>query len=187
MPEPLECFAKDLDKALDDYPTNCAEAQLEHICNTVYKVAVDILEKRAKKNEDWFMAGIEEMEPAITVKRYRSLLEYKREPCEKTLAAYREAFRNAKRISHKGAESADANCLKLCSDIQISADWGNTRAMYEGMKKAIGLRRAIKTAPLQHTSSRWRDWLSTTRSCTPQSMSSLTQPLRTPCHYNHHR
>ena len=36
----------------------------------------------------------------------------------------------------------------LCSGIQTSADFGNARGMYEGMKKAIGPS-ATKTAPLK--------------------------------------
>ena len=39
----------------------------------------------------------------------------------------------------------------LCQSIQLSADCGNIRAMYEGMKKAFGTC-AIKIAPLKSTS-----------------------------------
>jgi hypothetical protein len=73
------------------------------------------------------------MEPALTAK-VAALLNYKRNPCEKTLAAYSEA-RN----------------LKHRSDIKTSAICGNTRAMYEGMKKAFGTS-VTKTVPLKSTS-----------------------------------
>lgn len=41
--------------------------------------------------------------------------------------------------------------LRLCKDIQTAADSGNTRAMYEGMKKAFGPS-VIKIAPFKSTS-----------------------------------
>ncbi len=147
IPELRESFAKALDVALDDCPISCAQAQWDHIRDIVYKVAIDTFGKRAKKNEDWFTAGIEEMEPAITAKG-ASLLKYKRDLCEKTLAAYRQAHNSAKKISCK---CANDYWLKLCSDIHTSADCGNTWTMYEGMKKAFGPS-VIKTAPLKSTS-----------------------------------
>ncbi len=64
----------------------------------MYKVAIDTFGKRAKKNKDWFTAGIEGMEPAITAKGAADL-EYKRDTCDKTLAAYREARNSVKSIS----------------------------------------------------------------------------------------
>ena len=147
MQEPRERFSKAIDKALDDCPKDCAQARWDFIRDAVYKAAIDTFGKRAKKNEDWFEAGIEEMEPAITAKR-AALLEYKRQPCKKTLATYREARNNAKRISRK---CANDYWLRLCGDIQAAADSGNTRAMYEGMKKAFGPS-VNKIAPLKSTS-----------------------------------
>ena len=59
-----------------------------HICDTTYKSAVDTFGKRERKSPDWFEAGIEELEPAISCKR-TALLNYKQDPSEKTLAALR--------------------------------------------------------------------------------------------------
>jgi hypothetical protein len=56
--------------------------------------------KRARKNENWFEAGIEEMEPALATKG-DALLNYKRNPCDKTLVAYREARDNTKRVARR--------------------------------------------------------------------------------------
>ena len=107
---------------------------------------MDTFGKRARKNEDWFDAGIEEMEPAINTKR-TALLEYKRWPSEKILDALRVARNNAQRTARKCANDF---WLNLCRDIQTSADCGNIRAMYEGMKKAFGPS-TIKIAPLKST------------------------------------
>ncbi len=100
--------------------------------------------KRVKKNPDWFEAGIIELEPAITAKR-TALLDYKRKPSEKALAALRKARNDAQRIARK---CANDYWLNLCQSIQLSADCGNIRAMYEGMKKAFGPS-TIKITPLK--------------------------------------
>jgi hypothetical protein len=87
------------------------------------------------------------MKPALAAK-CAALLNYKRNPCEKTLAYYREARNNAKRVALR---CVNDYWLKLSSDIQTSADCGNTRAMYEGMKKALGSS-VTKTALVKSTS-----------------------------------
>ncbi|RDD64003.1 hypothetical protein DU478_22495, partial [Thalassococcus profundi] len=146
-PELRECFAEVINKTLEDCPTDSTTARWDFIRGAIYQSASDTFGKRARKNEDWFEAGIEEMEPALATKG-AALVKYKRKPCEKTLAAYREARNNAKRVARR---CANDYWLKLCSDIQTSADCGNTRAMYEGMKKAFGPS-VTKIAPLKSTS-----------------------------------
>ena len=69
------------------------------------------------------------MEPALAAKG-AALLKYKSKPCEKTLIAYREARNNVKRVARR---CANDYWLKLCRNIQTSADCGNTRAIYEGI------------------------------------------------------
>jgi len=64
------------------------------------------------------------------------------------MVAYREARNNVKRVARR---CANDYWLKLCSNIQTSADCRNTRAMYEGMKKAFGSS-VTKIAPLKSTS-----------------------------------
>jgi hypothetical protein len=86
------------------------------------------------------------MEPALAAKG-AALLSYKMNPCEKKLAAYREARKNAKRFARRFANDY---WLKLSSD-QTSADCGNTFVMYEGMQKAFGPS-VIKTTPVKSIS-----------------------------------
>ncbi|KAI8519195.1 hypothetical protein Bbelb_024520 [Branchiostoma belcheri] len=71
------------------------------------------------------------MEPLIEAKR-RALLSYKRCPSDQTLTALRTARNSAKRI-------------------QISAESGDLRGMYNGIKKALGPT-VKKTAPLKSLS-----------------------------------
>lgn len=117
-----------------DCPTDSAMAGWDHIRNAMYEAASVTFGKRVRKTEHWFEAGIKEMEPAIAAKR-TTLLEYKRQPSEKALAAFRVARNNSKRMARK---CANDYWLNLCRGIQISAVCNNTRAMYEGMKKAFG-------------------------------------------------
>ena len=84
------------------------------------------------------------MEPAIVAKR-NALLAYKREPCTRTLKALRAARSVAQRIARR---CANDYWLNLCQNIQLSADLGNTRGMYEGMKRAFGPS-AVRSAPLK--------------------------------------
>lgn len=133
VPELRERFADAIQEALSDCPTSCAEDRWNHIRDATYKSAVDTFGKRERKNPDWFEAGIEELESAISSKR-TALLNYKKDPCEKTLIALRRARSEAQKIARQCANNYWQN---LCQGIQTSADCGNIRAMYEGTKKAF--------------------------------------------------
>ena len=54
--------------------------------------------ERERQNQDWFEEGIAELEPAITAKR-AALVEYKRDPSEKSLIALRKARNDAQQIA----------------------------------------------------------------------------------------
>ena len=69
-------FSLAIDKALDDSPTYCAQAQWDFIHDVTCKAAFDSFGKKAKKNENWFEAGIAEMKPALSAKG-AALLKYK--------------------------------------------------------------------------------------------------------------
>ncbi|XP_076036093.1 uncharacterized protein LOC143022042 [Oratosquilla oratoria] len=108
---------------------------------------MDTFGKRERQNPDWFKAEITKLEPAIAAKR-KALLNYKREPSEKTLAALRKFRNDAQRLARF---SANDYWLNLCQSIQLFADCGNIRAMYDGMKKAFGPS-ITKIAPLKTAS-----------------------------------
>ena len=59
---------------------------------------MDTFGKRERQNPDWFEEGIAELEPAITAKR-AVLVEYKRDPSEKSLTAFRKARNDAQLIA----------------------------------------------------------------------------------------
>ena len=121
---------------------------------------MDTFGKRKRQNPDWFEVGIAELEPVIAAKQ-AALLDYKRELSDKTFAALRMARNDAQRIARRLAYDY---WLNLCQSIQLSADCGNIRAMYDGIKKAFGPS-AAKTASLKSAAggiitdqaNRWRD------------------------------
>ncbi|XP_022093240.1 uncharacterized protein LOC110980661 [Acanthaster planci] len=87
------------------------------------------------------------MEPLIKTKP-EALMKYKREPSARNLAALRSGRNNAQRTAR---HCANQYWLNLCRSIQEAADRGNTRGVYEGMRKAFGPT-ARKTAPLKSSS-----------------------------------
>ena len=97
-----EQFSKVIDEALEKCPTDSAQARWDFIRDAKNKAAIDTFGKRENKNEDWFEAGIDSLDPAIAAKG-TALLEYKRQPSAKNLAIYRKARNNAESVSRKCA------------------------------------------------------------------------------------
>ncbi|KAL8561522.1 hypothetical protein ACOMHN_057216 [Nucella lapillus] len=148
VPELRERFADTIQETLSNCSTSSVEERWNHICDATYESAIVTFGKRERENPDWFEAGIMDLEPAISSKR-TALLNYKEDPSEKTLAALGKAIS----FTHRTARQCANNYWQsLCQSIQLSADCGNNRAMYEGMKnfKAFGPS-AIKIAPLKST------------------------------------
>ncbi|XP_063585836.1 uncharacterized protein LOC134763209 [Penaeus indicus] len=143
-PELQEHFAIAIDEALEGCPTDSATERWNHIREAVFQTALDTFGRRERKSTDWFEAGVAKLEPAIAAKR-AALLAHKKDPSTKTLVALRAARSDTQKIARR---CANDYWLNLCHNIQLSADLGNMRGMYEGMKKAFGPS-PVKTAPLK--------------------------------------
>ncbi|XP_037774603.1 craniofacial development protein 2-like [Penaeus monodon] len=148
IPDLCERFTNSIENALKNCPGGNTEERWSHIRDFIYNSAMDTFGKRERQNPDWFEAGIAELEPAIEAKR-AALINHKREPSVKSLAALRKARNDAQRIVRR---CANDYWINLCESIQLSADCGNIRGMYEGMKKAFGSS-INKIAPLKSTAS----------------------------------
>ena len=144
IPAQRERFIQAVDEALKDCPDDSTTSKWNHIRDTVYNTSFEVFGKKERNNDDWFEAGLKEIEPAIEEKR-AALMERNRNPSKKTEAALKAARSNAQRIARKCANDYWQN---LCNSIQTSADLGNSRGIYEGMKRALGPS-ATKTAPLK--------------------------------------
>ena len=146
-PELRDRFTTAINTALSNFPSDNVCMRWHHIRDAVQASAYSSFGKRVKKSEDWFEAGITDMEPAIAVKR-AALIEHKREPTDQSLATLRKARSDVQRIAR---QCANRYWLNLCRGIQTASDTGNIRAMYDGIKKAFGPS-AIKIVPLKSPS-----------------------------------
>ena len=107
--------------------------QAQHFKNTVYNTALSTFGKSTKKTADWFEAHSELM-PAIKDKR-RALAAYKACLSEYNLQAVRAA---RSQVQQAARRCSNYYWLQLCSQIQIAADTGNIKGMYDGIKQALG-------------------------------------------------
>ena len=146
-PDLRESFVYSIEEALKDCPTRNPEERWNHIRDSIFSSAMDAFGKKERQNPDWFEANITDLEPVIAAKR-TALLDFKRQPSQKTLTVLRKARSIAQRTARCCANNFWAS---LCHSIQLAADCGNTRAMYDGMKKAFGPM-IIKIAPLKRSS-----------------------------------
>ena len=89
----------------------------------------------------------EELEPLTEAMR-KALLEYKNNLTPRTLNILHTAINTAQQATRRCLEEY---WLNLCNNIQLAADIGNVRRMYEGIKEAAGPT-ATKTAPLKSKS-----------------------------------
>ena len=94
MTDLCKCFTDAIEEALNDCHTGKAEEGLDHIYDVIYNSAMDTFGKREGQSPDWFEEGIAELELLITAKR-AVLVEYKRDPSKKSLAALRKARNDA--------------------------------------------------------------------------------------------
>jgi len=138
-------FASSIETALEEQPeAGTAEEKWNFLRDKIHSAALSTFGKKEQKNPDWFEESLPAMQPVINAKR-EALVNYKRDPSAKNLAALRTARSNVQRTAR---HCANQYWLNLCQDIQTAADTGNTRGVYEGMKKAFGPS-ARKTAPLK--------------------------------------
>ncbi|XP_063605235.1 uncharacterized protein LOC134780428 [Penaeus indicus] len=143
-PDCKQEFVATIEQTLQDLTEHDAAARWNKIREAVYNASISAFGKRERKNHDWFNTNLSTMEPVIEAKR-KALLAYKNSPSERTLTALRTARNNAQRVARR---CANDYWLKLCEDIQRSADSGNVRGMFDGIKKAVGPE-VKKTAPLK--------------------------------------
>ncbi|XP_049832822.1 uncharacterized protein LOC126273320 [Schistocerca gregaria] len=114
------------------------------LSGAIYNSAVLAYGKKGKRNKAWYEQNLEKMEPVTEAKR-KSLLAYKRNPNERTRGDLRKEKYRAQQTSRRCANNY---WLNLFAGIQKAADSGDAKAMYDGIKKAIGPT-VRKTTPLK--------------------------------------
>ena len=142
-------FTSKLQDALNERQTtdDAVDSEWTFLRDAVYNTAISTYGKRERKNADWFEAHWEEMKPVTEAKR-KALLAHKDKSSQSTQLALRAAKSKAQQTARHCANTYWQN---LCSSIQLAAETGNARGMFEGIKKATGPIPS-KTAPLKSKS-----------------------------------
>jgi uncharacterized protein YbdZ (MbtH family) len=135
-PEKIRTFLEKLEKSLPSVAPNeeSIDKKWSDLRDAIYDSALATYGRKERKNADWYEAHWEEMEPATAAKR-KALLAYKMSPNPGTLNALRLARKHAQQLAR---QCANTFWLNLCNSIQSAADTGNTRGLFDGIKKAIG-------------------------------------------------
>ncbi|XP_063595354.1 uncharacterized protein LOC134772317 [Penaeus indicus] len=134
VPEKVEEFARVLEESVPGLPDASAPKRWEHFRDTVYNAAMTTFGKKTCKSADWFEAHSEEMVPVIEEKQ-NALTAYKAFPTKRNLQVLRAACSKAQQCAR---QCANDYWLQLCSQIQLAADTGNIKGMYDGIKQALG-------------------------------------------------
>ena len=134
VPSKVKEYVSALDKALQDLPEHDATAKWNAMKGAIYKTAMSTFGKKERPSQDWFNTHITKMEPLIEEKR-KAFIAYKKCPNERTHIALKTARSSTQRIAR---QCANEYWQQLCEGIQRSAETGNIKGMYSGIKKALG-------------------------------------------------
>ena len=138
-------FRKELAATLENMPTDIDSCKHWTVVkNNLHDLGLKFFGRKKHKNEDWFIASSEKLKPLIEKKR-SELIKHKKDPTP----ASKMSLKTACNVSRKAArECANQYWQELAQKIQTASDMGNTRGVYEGIKKAVGPKPS-KTAPLK--------------------------------------
>ena len=105
------------------------------IKKAVHNSAVAACGKQTEKmNNDWYNENAMKLEPFMEAK-HQALQAYKDQPSRTTLATLRAARNQARSMVR---ECVNAYWNRLDSSIQQASDTGHVKAMFNGIKRAVG-------------------------------------------------
>ena len=140
----LAQFAELMNQPPEGDPPGDAAKMWEDLSTTIHKNSLQAFGKRNKTSQDWYEASISVMGPATEAKR-KAMICYKQNPNRHTFAALKAAEKKSRDLAR---ESANAYWLSLCNEIENASARGDTKAMFDGIKRATGPS-PVKTAPLR--------------------------------------
>ena len=123
-------YNQSLRTALDSKPEGSTtnEEKWKHIKNSIYETASNTFGKRKKKQNDWFIASVDILKPAIDNKRKANLAN-KQRATRATLQEAKEARKTTRRLVR---QATNKYWTDLADRVQYAADNGNIRAVYQG-------------------------------------------------------
>ena len=134
-PDLVQQFSTSLTEKLGSTPTEkSALSKWEKLRNTMYITALETFGKKTSKTCDWFDSKATVMMPVVEEKR-SAHLQYINLPNLKNLQALKEA---RKKVRQSARRCANEYWVELSQKIQLAANTGNIREMYDGIKKAMG-------------------------------------------------
>ena len=139
-----EEYSKRLQDALPSPTEGNAEKKWSTLQEVIYREAKETFGNKKKSSQDWFEADAEHLNPIFERKR-KALVEHKKNP---TSSSQQRLKRTCKQSRKSARRSVNKYWKELSQEMQNSADNGNIRGFYEGMKKAIGPA-PRKTAPVK--------------------------------------
>ena len=107
---------------------------MEYLRDNTYNAASLTFGKKQAKTAHWFEAHLDEIQPFIDENRH-ALASYKNSHSERTLQMLRAARSKVQQISD--FRCANNFWFQLCNHIQVCADTGNLKDMYDEIKQAI--------------------------------------------------
>ena len=115
-------------------PDTSASKSWSRIQEGIYQNALESFAKKTHTNKDWFGENINVLLPLIKVKR-QAHVEYQHDPSSTSLNRLREARKGFRRTARK---CTNEFWLKTSASIQAAADRGDTKSVYDGIRKAVG-------------------------------------------------
>ena len=91
------------------------------------------ISKKKTKSADWFEDSASTLTPLVEAKR-DALTIYKAFPSEINLLTLKSA---RSKVQQAARQCANEYWLHLCSKIELAADRGNIKGMYDGIKQAL--------------------------------------------------
>ena len=144
--ERVEQFSRSM-KEFKPSPEDAASSTWNSLRDSIYKNALETFGKRSRKSCDWFEDSAPVLLPLVESKR-QAFLEYANHPNPKTLGTLRAARKAVQRTARK---CANEFWLKLSDSIQKSADRGDAKSVFSGLKRAFGPAKRL-SAPVKSSS-----------------------------------
>lgn len=121
-----------------------ADQDWQSLKEAMHSAALTTFGRKKPKTCDWFESKSKELCPLI-VKKRNALSEYKNLPTKRSAQKLKRARKEVKQMARR---CANEYWVELSGGIQTAAATGNIKAMYDGIKRAVGPTQN-KSAPLK--------------------------------------
>ena len=143
VPDKVEQFSSLIKEITTDSSTSAASIW-NQMREKIYDCALKSFGRKRNSKQDWFEDNTSVLLPLIEVKR-KALLDYQQNPSPENLQKLSTARKNFWSCSRK---CANEYWLSLSTNIQNAAAKGDTKSVFDGIRKGTGPSKRL-TAPLK--------------------------------------